>query len=57
MKKKGFKVTGRGLMLAMAVAVTSLAAGSMTAEACTSYYAGKKTTVDGSIMFGRTEDF
>ena len=54
MKKKGFKVTGRGLMLAMAVAVTSLAAGSMTAEACTSYYAGKKTTVDGSIMFGRT---
>ena len=56
MKKKGFKVTGRGLMLAMAVAVPSLAAGSMTAEACTSYYAGKKTTVDGSIMFGRTED-
>lgn len=56
MKKANFKTICHGLMLTMAVGVVSVAAGSVTVEACTSYYAGKNVTADGSIMFGRTED-
>lgn len=46
----------RGLMLAAVTGVVSLAAGSFVSLACTSYYAGKDVTTDGSILFGRTED-
>lgn len=56
MKRKGFRMAAHGLLLTLAAGVISIAVGSMTAEACTSYYAGKKVTADGSILFGRTED-
>lgn len=56
MKRKGFHAACHSLAAVMAVGVISLAAGSITAEACTSYYAGKEVTADGSILFGRTED-
>lgn len=49
-------LAGRSLMLAAVTGLVSMAAGGMTSLACTSYYAGKDVTTDGSILFGRTED-
>lgn len=56
-KNKGlFGLAGRSLMLVTVTGMISLAAGGLTTLACTSYYAGKDVTTDGSILFGRTED-
>lgn len=56
LRQRFLKLAGRGLMVAIAAGMVSVAAGGFLSEACTSYYAGKKVTADGSILFGRTED-
>ena len=55
-KSRFCRFARRSLMLAAVTGVVSLAAGSFVSLACTSYYAGKDVTTDGSILFGRTED-
>ncbi len=56
LKTQAVKFASRGLVTAFTVGMISVTAGSFTSEACTSYYAGKQVTADGSILFGRTED-
>lgn len=56
LKERCQRLAGRGVLLTVAAGMLSVAIGGITSLACTSYYAGKKVTADGSILFGRTED-